>query len=147
MIFSFALLFSCWFAGEFLHRALGVPLSGPLIGMALMFVVLCLRGGPSAEFASVARGILSNLALLFVPAGVGVVAYGALLAEHWMPIMVATVAGAVLSIAGSALSMLAVERLTGVRRAAKLKQTASVPAEAPAADTAQITDPAQKKAA
>jgi holin-like protein len=98
--------------GEFLHRVLHVPLSGPLLGMVLLFTALVAWGGPSEEFQTTARPLLSNLALLFVPAGVGVIMHLELIQQHWLPILAATVGGAVASILAGAWTMLLVERLS-----------------------------------
>ncbi|QGY02558.1 CidA/LrgA family protein [Methylobacterium mesophilicum SR1.6/6] len=86
MIASLALILLAQLIGEILARGAGVPIPGPVIGMGLMFVFLLLRD--SARFGlprylprpltdgtleSTARGLLMNLSLMFVPAGVGVV--------------------------------------------------------------------------
>ena len=42
-------------------------------------------------FEEAAELLLSNMALFFVPAGVGVMVYGDLIAAEWLPITVATV--------------------------------------------------------
>lgn len=98
--------------GEFLHRVLHVPLSGPLLGMVLLFGALVVWGGPSEDFQKTTRPLLSNLALLFVPAGVGVVIHLDLIQQHWVPILAATVGGALASILAGAWTMLLVERLS-----------------------------------
>src|SRR5215207_11690533 len=98
--------------GEFLHRVLHVPLSGPLLGMVLLFGALVVWGGPSDDFQTTTRPLLSNLALLFVPAGVGVIMHLELIQQHWVPILAATLGGAVASILASAWTMLLVERLS-----------------------------------
>ena len=97
--------------GEFLHRVLLVPLSGPLLGMTLLFMVLVAAGGPSAGLQATTRPLLACLALLFVPAGVGVVAHLDLLAAFWLPILAATIGGAIVSLLVTAGTFLLVERL------------------------------------
>ena len=86
MIASLALILLAQLLGEALARGAGVPLPGPVIGMGLMFAFLLLRdnarlGLPrvlpkpltDGTLETTARGLLMNLSLLFVPAGVGVV--------------------------------------------------------------------------
>jgi holin-like protein len=58
--------------GEVLAQLFALPVPGPVIGMALLFVALALRGGPSVELRDTAQNLLQHLSLLFVPAGVGV---------------------------------------------------------------------------
>jgi holin-like protein len=102
MIGALATLLACQLAGEVLARALHLPVPGPVIGMALLFAGLLLRGReapPALEATSDA--LLGNLGLLFVPAGVGVVLYLPLLARDWAPISLAVVAGTLLGIAAT----------------------------------------------
>lgn len=102
--------------GDFVHRVMLVPLSGPLLGMCFLLFALILRGGPSDGLQATARPLLASLALLFVPAGVGVVAHLDLLTLYWLPILVATIGGAVVSLLVTAGTMLLVERLMASRR-------------------------------
>ncbi|MGD8511111.1 MAG: CidA/LrgA family protein, partial [Gammaproteobacteria bacterium] len=77
------LILALQLAGEILHLALGVPVPGPVIGMGLLFVGLLVKGGVPRSLETTAFGILENLSLLFVPAGVGVMLYLPLLADEW----------------------------------------------------------------
>jgi holin-like protein len=106
------LLLAFQIAGEFLHRVMHVPLSGPLLGMALLLLALILWGGPSPGLQGTTRPLLASLALLFVPAGVGVIGHLDLLAQHWLPILAATLGGVVASLLATAGTMRLVERLT-----------------------------------
>jgi putative effector of murein hydrolase LrgA (UPF0299 family) len=91
MIASLSLILLCQLAGEVFVRGLGLPMPGPVIGLMLLLVLLLARDrfavlargplrGDGVEDAS--RGLLANLSLLFVPAGVGVVQKLDLVVEH-----------------------------------------------------------------
>ena len=91
MIASLSLILLCQLAGEVFVRGLGLPMPGPVIGLMLLLVLLLARDrfpvlargplqGDGVESAS--RGLLANLSLLFVPAGVGVVQKLDLVVEH-----------------------------------------------------------------
>ena len=97
--------------GEFLHRVAHLPLSGPLLGMALLFAMLLVTGGPSESLQSTARPLLAFLALLFVPAGAGVILHLDLIAAYWLPILVATAGGAAASLAAAAWTLRLAGRL------------------------------------
>ncbi|NIQ25900.1 MAG: CidA/LrgA family protein, partial [Gammaproteobacteria bacterium] len=45
MIESLTVLLVCQLAGEVIARASGIPLPGPVIGMAILFFGLMIRGG------------------------------------------------------------------------------------------------------
>jgi holin-like protein len=91
VIASLSLILLCQLAGEILVRGLKLPMPGPVIGLVLLLVLLLARDrfavlargplqGDGVENAS--RGLLANLSLLFVPAGVGVVQKLDLVTEH-----------------------------------------------------------------
>ena len=97
MIASLSLILLCQLIGEVAVRALGVPVPGPVVGLVLLLLLLLARdrypalargplGNDGVESAS--RGMLANLSLLFIPAGVGVVQKLDLLAEHGIAILV-----------------------------------------------------------
>jgi holin-like protein len=95
VIGGLTVLLVCQLAGETLARALALPVPGPVIGMALLFTALLLRRAPEPQpdVAAVADGLLGQLGLLFVPAGVGVVLHLPLLARDWAPLSLAILAG------------------------------------------------------
>lgn len=91
MIASLSLILLCQLAGEAFVRGLGLPMPGPVIGLMLLLLLLFLRDrftilargplqGEGVESAS--HGLLANLSLLFVPAGVGVVQKLDLIVDH-----------------------------------------------------------------
>ena len=51
------------------------------------------------------RSLFNHLSLLFVPAGVGVMVHFDKLKEEWMPITIALIAGALITLAATAISM------------------------------------------
>ena len=104
MLFHLTLILCCQLAGEALVAATGLPLPGPVAGMALMFAGLILFGLPEG-LARVADTLLGHLALLFVPAGVGVMLHLPLLARDGAAIGVALVASTLATIAVTALVM------------------------------------------
>jgi putative effector of murein hydrolase LrgA (UPF0299 family) len=82
MIASLAAILLCQLLGEAIARGLGLPLPGPVIGMAVMLALLALRDATKLSqpraiadgtLESTARALLAQLSLLFVPAGVGVI--------------------------------------------------------------------------
>ena len=85
--FFVLLLFQC--AGTALQSLLRIPIPGPVLGMALLAAWLLWRNQRSHEaLQKTANGLLAWLGLLFVPAGVGVVANLPLLRASWLPITV-----------------------------------------------------------
>jgi len=99
MLNYLTLIFVCQLIGELVAVATGWPIPGPVIGMALLFAGLLLRGGLADGLASVGDNLVGNLSLLFVPAGVGVMQHARLIGSELLPISAALVVSTVLAIA------------------------------------------------
>jgi putative effector of murein hydrolase LrgA (UPF0299 family) len=127
MPFAFAILVGFQLVGEVVRLALSLPLPGPLIGMFLLAVALAAgRRGRAAEtnaasmppspLVQASSGLISHMGLLFVPAGVGVVAELGVVREQWLPILVALIVSTVLGLAVTALVMHHVSRVIEAQR-------------------------------
>lgn len=91
MVRGFAILFSLQWLGELLSLWLDLPLPGSVVGMVLMLIGLRF-GLIQLQWVTDATSLLlSNLTMLFVPAGVGVMVYFDLIEQQWLPLLVATV--------------------------------------------------------
>ena len=120
MVLGFAVLLVCQSLGEIASRGLGLPVPGPVVGLVLLVAALAVwgRGRPDAEVrdsavARVGDGLLGNLGLLFVPAGVGVIQYGALLKAEATPLALALVGSTALTLVVTVLVFVGVSRLVG----------------------------------
>jgi len=99
MIAGLAALLVCQLAGEATARLLGLPVPGPVIGMALLFVILLARGSDApVALGDTADALLRVLGLLFVPAGVGVLLHLPVIARDWAPLALAVLAGTLLTV-------------------------------------------------
>lgn len=115
MILHLATLLFYQLVGEVISRALDLPLPGPVIGMALLFLTLTLLPRVAQAIAPTARVLLAHLSLLFVPAGVGVVGHLDRLGTDGVAIMVALVLSTVLAILAGVGVFLGLARLMGAR--------------------------------
>ena len=110
MLESITVLLACQLAGEVLVRFAGLPVPGPVVGMALLFAGLALRGGVPEPLERTCRGLLEHLSLLFVPAGVGVLTHLALVGREWLPISASLLVSTALTIAVTGLVASALRR-------------------------------------
>lgn len=110
MLGALTLLFACQLAGEAVVAGLGLPVPGPVAGMLLLLIGLLLRGGIPPDLAMVGDGFLSNLSLLFVPAGVGVMLHAGVLGRDGAALTVALVVSTIASIAATGLVMARLSR-------------------------------------
>lgn len=112
MIRALALLLGFQLGGTILAKALALPLPGPVIGMAGLFVAFVLSPRLVEAVAPTARGLLGHLSLLFVPAGVGIVGHLDKLGEDGLGLGLAILGSTVLAILAGVGTFLAVARLT-----------------------------------
>lgn len=95
----------CQLIGEAVSTGFGLPVPGPVIGMVILFAGLVVKGGIPDELGKVTGFLLSNLSLLFVPAGVGVILHFGVLSVDWVPITAALIVSTGLTVAVTALIM------------------------------------------
>lgn len=126
MIACLSLLLLCQLAGEVIVGALNLPLPGPVVGLVLLFVLLLTRDrfpmlahGPLQENAveGTAKGILSHLSLLFIPAGVGVVQKLDVVADHGAAIAILLAVSVIVTLVMTVAAFLVTDKLIArVRR-------------------------------
>ncbi len=121
MIAGFAILLVLQLAGEVTARGLGLPVPGPVLGMAFLVAGLAIwarMGGSDpvaaeAPLGRVADGLLGSLAILFVPAGVGVVQYLDLIAAQGAAIVVTLVVSTVVTMLATVATFRLIKRVMG----------------------------------
>ena len=127
MIASLSLILLCQLAGEVLVRGLGLPMPGPVLGLLLLLLLLLARDrfkvlarGPLQRdgVESASRGLLANLSLLFVPAGVGVVQKLDLVAAHGIAVAVVLALSVVVTLLVTVATFLVASRLMARGRGA-----------------------------
>ena len=108
MLVAITQLLCCQLGGEVIARALDLSIPGPVIGMSLLLIVLLYKETIPQSLESTAEGILSHLSLLFVPAGVGVVAHLTVLGNEWPAIVGSLIGSTIVTVlvAGSVLQRL-----------------------------------------
>jgi holin-like protein len=90
------LLFQC--LGEGFVFVLKLPVPGPVIGMLLLFAALLLRPRLHALVEPGGTELLRHLSLLFVPAGVGIVAAGSQIGTQWPALVAALIGGTLITL-------------------------------------------------
>ncbi len=91
--------------GEITVRLLGLPIPGPVLGMVMLFITLMIRGKAPESVEQASTALLSHLSLLFVPAGVGMMAHFGRIADEWIPITLALLLSTVITMVATALIM------------------------------------------
>lgn len=113
MLHALTAILCCQLVGEGVVAFTGLPVPGPVVGMVLLFLGLLLVGNVPTGLAQVGDGLLQNLSLLFVPAGVGVMLHLSTLREEAVPLTLALVISSAVGLVVTALAMRGLSRLTG----------------------------------
>ena len=113
MIRALAILLVFQLAGESLARGVGLPLPGPVIGLAGLFTAMMLWSPLRAMVEDTARTLLNHLSLLFVPAGVGVVAHLDVFGRQGPALMAALILSTAAAILVAVVTFRLVAKLTG----------------------------------
>lgn len=123
MIAALATLLGFQLVGEILVRAVGLPVPGPVAGMALLFAALVVRGRVPEDLRTTTTGILQNLTVLFVPAGTGIMVHFGRIGAEWPGIVTALLVSTLATLAVTALVM------KGMKALARDKQPETKPPE------------------
>ena len=115
MLPALTLLLVYQLVGEVIAQFFALPVPGPVIGMALLFATLAVRGTVSDDLRGTANGLLQHLSLLFVPAGTGVMLHFTRLADEWLALLASLLVSTAVTIAVSALVMRALMRTPAAR--------------------------------
>lgn len=127
MLFYLTVILVCQLAGELIVVGLGLPMPGPVIGMILLFAGLVIRGGIPEGMTRVGDAFLSNLSLLFIPAGVGVVLHMGLIAREAKALGAALFGSTLIAIAVTGLLMHWLTRRQRARAAQGTDETGDRP--------------------
>jgi holin-like protein len=126
VVHTFAALITLQGVGELLAHVTRVPIPGPVIGMALLVILLATSPPVQQRLEAPGLGLLNHLSLLFIPTGVGIVGLAGALRGQLIAIVVAIVVSTGLSVA-----------VTGLVTCALLQRRKPVDGSAVRSDKAQ----------
>jgi putative effector of murein hydrolase LrgA (UPF0299 family) len=109
---AFLALVACNEAGNFIAHTLRLPVPGTVIGLLILLgLLLALRRAPE-PLRDTAVFLLGHLNLFYIPAGVGVMAYVALVRQDLWPIVIVLFASTFLATIAAALAFQWTAKLT-----------------------------------
>ncbi|MBR8250218.1 MULTISPECIES: CidA/LrgA family protein [Burkholderia cepacia complex] len=114
-LLSIAILLTFQCLGEGITYLLHLSVPGPVVGMLLLLISLHAFPPLATTLESTASNLLQNLSLLFVPAGVGVMATANVVKGDLIPIAISLVVSTLLTVAVTALIMRCLTRVTSER--------------------------------
>ena len=100
--------------GESISLLLNLPIPGPVLGMVMMLICLILKYGLIEEVRPTANILLAHLALLFVPAGIGVIRQTERITSEWLAITLVNVLGTAITMLVTAFTIQWAAKYLGV---------------------------------
>lgn len=97
MLPSLTIIILFQLSGALIQQYLDLPIPGAVIGMILFFIYLCITGGKNDKLLATGSQLLSHLPLLFIPAGVGILAYTEELKVHGIAILASLIIGSLMA--------------------------------------------------
>lgn len=119
MLVGITILLVFQLIGEISAYFLGGFVPGPVIGMAMVAVVLTLTGGMTflepahRQTVDTSKAILANLGILFVPAGVGIIQHLDLIRDRGFALLAIVLLSTVITLAVTVWVFILVKRLVG----------------------------------
>lgn len=92
-----------YFTGEFISYFIDGFIPGSVIGMILLFLALLFKWVKPAKVKKISTLLTDNMALFFLPAGVGLMNSLGILSHYWTVILTASVVSTILVIVTVAL--------------------------------------------
>lgn len=104
MLEGLAILIVLQLIGEVIAGVLQLPIPGPVIGLALLAGYALFKGNMPHAIETAGDGVLKHLSLLFVPAGVGLIAFGERLLNEGMRLIVVLIVSTAITMVVTALA-------------------------------------------
>ena len=89
------ILLAFLYAGNSISALLHLPVPGSMLGMVMLAAALRFRLVRPEWVRPAADVLVRHMSLLFIPAGVGVMAYAGLIRREWLPLVAGSVVGLV----------------------------------------------------
>ncbi|MBL3716184.1 CidA/LrgA family protein [Lactococcus garvieae] len=84
--FQLLIIFGFSFAGDTLSNSLHLPIPGSILGMIFLFLALQFKVLKFTDVDEVGSFLINNMTILFLPAGVGIMAKWSLISDSWWQI-------------------------------------------------------------
>ncbi|WP_457808270.1 CidA/LrgA family protein [Kushneria sp. EE4] len=96
--------------GNLLQTTLALPVAGSVLGMLLLFMVLIMRQRSSRSMGTAASHLIHYFTLLILPSAAGLFFLGTTLTDNWLRLLIAIVAGTLISSVVTLVTMQAMVR-------------------------------------
>lgn len=111
------IILGIYLLGELLSSALHLPIPGNILGMIILFVLLCTKIIKVDDISNVTSFLLDHLSFFFIPAGVGLMTSMEIIKSTWWQLLIVCISTTVIIIGSTGVIVQAVSKRTKERSA------------------------------
>lgn len=93
------IILGIYLIGEILSSTLSLPIPGNILGMVILFVLLCTKTIKVDQISNVTNFLLDHLAFFFIPAGVGLMSSMGIIKATWLQLLIVCIVTTIVIIA------------------------------------------------
>lgn len=82
------IILGIYLVGELLSTSIHLPIPGNILGMVILFILLCTKIVKVDNISNVTNFLLDHLAFFFIPAGVGLMASLGIIKSTWWQLLI-----------------------------------------------------------
>lgn len=104
------IILGIYLIGEFLAASLQLPVPGNILGMVILFILLCTKVVKVDNISTVTNFLLDHLAFFFIPAGVGLMASIGIIKSTWWQLLLVCISTTIIIIGVTGIIVQAISR-------------------------------------
>jgi holin-like protein len=105
-----------YLVGELLSTSLHLPIPGNILGLVILFILLCTKIVKVDNIATVTNFLLDHLAFFFIPAGVGLMASLGIIKSTWWQLLVVCISTTIIIIGATGIIVQAISKRTNEKK-------------------------------
>ena len=106
------IIFVIYLLGELLSSLLHLPIPGNILGMVILFILLCTNIVKVDNISNVTNFLLNHLSFFFIPAGVGLMTSMGIIKSTWWQLLVVCISTTIIVIGVTGIVVQAISRRT-----------------------------------
>jgi len=106
------IILGIYLLGELLSKSLNLPVPGNILGMVILFILLCTKVIKVDNISTVTNFLLDHLAFFFIPAGVGLMSSIGIIKSTWWQLIVVCLSTTIIIIGVTGIIVQVISRRT-----------------------------------
>lgn len=106
------IILGIYLLGELLASSLNLPIPGNILGMIILFILLCTNIVKVDNINTITNFLLDHLAFFFIPAGVGLMSSIGIIKSTWLQLLIVCLSTTTIIIASTGIIVQAMSKKT-----------------------------------